>query len=95
MKLLKLFSILKTSSFFFRRKNGQTNEIESRKRARSRFTLRFQFDVFRTKEFIEHIFLGERIFLNTLFSGIMVDFFFDMFEKVQREKQDNIITGLK
>ena len=27
------------------------------------------------KVFIEHIFLGERIFLNTLFSGIMVDFF--------------------
>ena len=47
------------------------------------------------QEFIEHIFLGERIFLNTLFSGTMVDFFFDMFEKVQREKQDNIITGLK
>ena len=30
----------------------------------------------RKKVFIEHIFLGERIFLNTLFSGIMVDFFF-------------------
>ena len=49
----------------------------------------------RKKVFIEHIFLGERIFLNTLFSGIMIEFFLDMFEKVQREKQDDIINGLK
>ena len=27
------------------------------------------------KVFIEHIFLGERIFLNTMLSGVMADFF--------------------
>ena len=47
------------------------------------------------KVFIEHIFLGERIFLNTLFSGVMADFFLDMFDRVQRDKQDDIINGLK
>ena len=47
------------------------------------------------KVFIEHIFLGERIFLNTMFSGVMADFFLDMFDRVQRDKQDDIINGLK
>ena len=47
------------------------------------------------KVFIEHIFLGERIFLNTMFSGVMADFFLDMFGRVQRDKQDDIINGLK
>ena len=47
------------------------------------------------KVFIEHIFLGERIFLNTMFSCVMADFFLDMFDRVQRDKQDDIINGLK
>ena len=47
------------------------------------------------KVFIEHIFLGERIFLNTMFSGVMADFFLDMFDRVQRDKQDDIINSLK
>ena len=47
------------------------------------------------KVFIEHIFFGERIFLNTMFSGVMADFFLDMFDRVQRDKQDDIINGLK
>ena len=39
------------------------------------------------KVFIEHIFLGERIFLNTLFSGIMVDFFWICLKKFKERNK--------
>ena len=75
-----------------------TNPMKSIAEKEPNLDLLYDFDSMsleRKKVFIEHIFLGERIFLNTLFSGIMVDFFLDMFEKVQREKQDDIINVLK
>ena len=96
MKLLKLFLILKTSSFFFLgEKMADPMKLIAEKEPD--LDLLYDFDSMsseRKKVFIEHIFLGERIFLNTLFSG-MIEFFLDMFEKVQREKQDDIINGLK
>ena len=46
------------------------------------------------KVFIEKIFAGERILVDTLFSGPMADFFMSKFEKAYREDLNDIINGL-
>ena len=53
-------------------------------------TMRFE----KKKVFIEKIFAGERILVDTLFSGPMADFFMSKFEKAYREDLNDIINGL-
>ena len=46
------------------------------------------------KVFIEKAFCGERILIDTLFSGAIADFFMSIFEKGYREHRNNMINGL-
>ena len=49
----------------------------------------------RKKAFIENIFSGERLVVDMLFNGPIADFFMNMFERIHREKRDDITNGLK
>lgn len=48
------------------------------------------------KVFIEKSFAGERTIIDIMFSGTFADHFFNsVFEKIYREKRDDMIKGLK